>query len=141
MRAVHQKQLVRKFWGPDGESEKTDGEPGNTWNVDAGERRCSFVDRSNINARYVNARPSSLKAFLSFSFLFLFFFCISILCRKEIGSFEFWHWNRKRYTPPYNTFCLPHEGTVLVSVLSNTACSCDMVYTYGCSCYTSFTRT
>lgn len=71
MRAVHQKQLVRKFWGPDGESEKTDGEPGNTWNVDAGERRCSFVDRSNINARYVNARPSSLKAFLSFFFLLL----------------------------------------------------------------------
>lgn len=44
-------------------------------------------DRSNINARYVNARPSSLKASLSLSLLF-FEYRSYAAHRKEIGSFE-----------------------------------------------------
>lgn len=68
-------------------------------------------DRSNINARYVNARPSSLKASLSLS-LFSFSNIDPTLRigRKSVRSsvpFEFWHWSRKRYTPPYNTFGPP----------------------------------
>lgn len=53
--------------------------------------------------------------------------------RSSVFDFGF---GRKRCTPPYNTFGLPHEGTC--TVLSN-ARSCDTLY--GCSCYTSFTRT